>query len=198
MAAVLRAGGVVVLPTDTVVGLAASPADAAAMARIATLKGRPPEQACAVLVADVDQGLALLEGPPAAARAWADRWWPGPLTLVGRRSAVAADYALGGDPTTIGVRCPADPLVREVAALAGPIAATSANRHGAPTAATPAAAAADLTGPVDLVVPAAPGAGDAPSGVASTVVDVTVEPWVVLREGDVSGEDLARAGGAGS
>jgi tRNA threonylcarbamoyl adenosine modification protein (Sua5/YciO/YrdC/YwlC family) len=114
--------------------------------------------------------------------------WPGPLTLVLRRGGAAATWDLGGDPATIGVRCPAHPLVRAVAAEVGPVATTSANRHGRPTPATAAEAAASLTAPVAVVVD-----GGALEGEASTVVDVTGDDWRVLRVGPVDLDDLRRA-----
>jgi L-threonylcarbamoyladenylate synthase len=98
--------------------------------------------------------------------------------VVVRRHPDRAGWDLGGDPGTIGVRCPDHPLVRAVAARTGPIATTSANRHGRPTPATAAEAAAALTGPVAVVAD-----GSRLAGTASTVVDLTVEPWRVLRQG---------------
>lgn len=182
---VLRDGGVVVLPTDTVVGLAALPRDRAAMSRLHALKGRESTQPCAVLVADADQGLGLLHDPTPQVAAWMRELWPGGLTIVGRRAESASDLDLGGDPTTIGVRCPDDDRVRAVAAEVGPLAATSANRHGEPTSTDPAEAASSLHGAVDLVV------DDRPAGtVASTVVDITTDPWTVLRAGAVSEDRL--------
>lgn len=201
MAAVLSAGGVVVLPTDTVVGLAALPGDVAAVARLASLKGRPPEQPYAVLVADAAQGLGLFEDPDGVVRSWAAAFWPGPLTIIGRRAPAAAGFALGGDPSTIGVRCPDDERIRAVAASVGPIVATSANVHGQPTPTDPVAAASLLLGPVDHVV-SDPGrldlagsvAADAGTalGAASTVVDATVTPWIVRRAGAIDEAALRR------
>ena len=115
-----------------------------------------------------------------------DRFWPGPLTIVGRRGPAARGLELGVGPDTIGVRCPAHAFLRAVAAVVGPIATTSANRSGVPTPTTAAEAAASLDGPVGLVVDGGP-AGT----VASTVVDTVAEPWRVLRAGAVAVEDLA-------
>lgn len=176
--AALRAGLAVVVPTETVYGVAARADDDAATALLATLKRRSASRALAVLVADVDQGLALVADPSAAVRGLAERWWPGPLTLVVRRSAAAAHLALGGDPATIGVRCPDEAFVRAVAAEVGPIATTSANRHGDATPATAAAAAGVLDGSVAVVVDGGPR-----HGAPSTVVDLTTDRMVVLRAG---------------
>ena len=184
-AGVLRAGGTVVLPTDTVYGVAALPTVAGATARLFALKARSAEQPLAVLVADADQALPLAEPPATAVDALIGRCWPGPLTLVLRRSAGARALELGGDPATIGLRCPDHDLVREVAARVGPLATTSANRHGQPTPDSAAGAAAALDGPVDLVVD-----GGRCAGLASTVIDATVEPWKVLRQGALTTAEL--------
>jgi L-threonylcarbamoyladenylate synthase len=112
--------------------------------------------------------------------------WPGPLTIVLRRSAVASGLALGGGTETIGVRCPDHPFVRALAAEVGPIATTSANRSGEPTPVDAAAAAASLVGSADLVVDGGP-AGT----VASTVVDASGEGWSILREGAITADQLA-------
>lgn len=191
-AAVLVAGGSVVLPTDTVYGLAALPGVAGATDRLFTLKARAATQPFAVLVADAAQALTLLADPGPDARAWMTTRWPGPLTIVGRRSAVARPLALGAGPDTIGVRCPDHDFVRRLAARVGPIATTSANRSGEPTPTGAAAAAATLDGAVDLVVDGGP-AGT----VASTVVDATEVPWRILRLGAVD-EARLRADAAGT
>lgn len=175
---VLRAGGTVLLPTDTVYGLAALPSVPGATDALVDRKGRSSEQPFAVLVADAGQALDLGELPSPLVQRWMDEFWPGPLTLVLRRTATALPLALGGRADTIGVRCPDHPFVRAVAAEVGPIATTSANRHGEPSPTTAAEAAASLLGPVDLVVDGGP-AGT----VASTVVDATTDPCHILRRG---------------
>lgn len=189
VSATLRAGGVVVVPTDTVYGLAALPGDAAAMARLFALKGRGPSVPVAVLCSDAEQALALTASPVAPeVRAAAARWWPGPLTLVLPRR-LDVHLHLGAPATTVGVRVPDDALVRAVAAEVGPVAATSANRHGEPTPVSAAEVVAALGAGVDLLVDG----GDLTAG-ASTVVDMTRTPWRVLREGPIpAGEVLALA-----
>ena len=183
IAEVLVDGGVVVLPTDTVYGLAACPDDSDAMARLFALKGRDADVPIAVLCASAGQALSLA-GPigPDPARLAAQHW-PGPLTLVLPRRA-DLELSLGEPSTTIGVRCPDDDLVRRIAERVGPVAATSANRHGVPTPAEAADAAGSLLGEVDLVVD-----GGRLEGRASTVVDATGDAIVVLRQGpiDVAG-----------
>jgi L-threonylcarbamoyladenylate synthase len=185
VSAALRAGGVVVVPTDTVYGLAALPGDAAAMARLFALKGRGPTVPVAVLCSDAEQALDLTAGPVAPeVRATAARWWPGPLTLVLPRR-LGVHLHLGAPVTTVGVRVPDDALVRAVAAEVGPVAATSANRHGEPTPVSAAEVVAALGAGVDLLVDG----GDLTAG-ASTVVDVTRVPWRVLREGPIPGPEV--------
>lgn len=180
VAAALQGGGVVVLPTDTVYGLAALADRADAVGRVFDLKGRSHDTPLAVLCADLDQALGLVASEVSeAVRAVGERWWPGPLTLVApRRTGV--DLHLGEPTTTVGVRVPDDLLVQTVASRVGPIAATSANRHGLPTPMDASAAAASLTGEVTLVVDG----GERSIG-ASTVIDVTTRPWTALRTGPV-------------
>jgi tRNA threonylcarbamoyl adenosine modification protein (Sua5/YciO/YrdC/YwlC family) len=177
--AVLQSGGVVLLPTDTVYGLAVATGVPGATARLFAVKGRSRDTPIAVLVADADQAWALAGSPvPAVATRLAGRWWPGPLTIVvGRDPAWAVD--IGGDGTSIGLRCPDHDLVRALCRAVGPLATTSANRHGQPTPPT-AAAAAEAVGGVDLVID-----GGRLAGAPSTVVDCTTGEPHVLREGAV-------------
>ena len=184
-AAVLRAGGVVLLPTDTVYGLAVSTKVPGATARLFELKGRHRDVPIAVLVADPDQAWRLAAAPlPESALRLAARWWPGALTLVVARDA-AWTVDLGGDPATVGLRCPDQELVRSLCRAVGPLATTSANRHGEATPATVAGVCAQV-GPVDLVIDGGP-----LSGGASTVVDCTVDPVRVLREGVIPAAEIA-------
>ena len=188
-AEVLRAGGVVALPTDTVYGLAALPGDAAHTGRLFALKGRGADVPVAVLCADVGQALALADRErmsDGAARI-AGRLWPGPLTLVlPRRDGLG--YSLGKPEATIGVRCPDHDLVRALAREVGPLATTSANRHGEATPPT-AAEVAELFGAgLGLVLDGGPCAEP-----PSAVVDATGAAWRVLRAGRVTDADLESA-----
>lgn len=185
---VLLDGGVVVLPTDTVYGLVALPGDAAAMARVFELKGRDASAPVAVLCADLRQAASLVApGALASLRSVGERWWPGPLTLVLPRRP-GADLHLGEPSSTVGVRVPDHPLVQEVARRAGPLAATSANRHGQPTAVTVEEAVLAFDGRLAAVVD-----GGALAGRASTVIDATTSPWRILREGPLPAEEICRA-----
>jgi tRNA threonylcarbamoyl adenosine modification protein (Sua5/YciO/YrdC/YwlC family) len=186
-AAALLAGEAIVLPTDTVYGLAVAASVPGTVARLFELKARAAGQPIALLVADVVQARSLAVELGPEVEGWMAEHWPGALTLVLRRSPTIADLDLGGAPGTVGVRCPDHDLVRALAARVGPLATTSANRSGEPTPRTAPAAAASLVGRVALVVDGGP-AGD----VASTVVDASFAPWRVLREGAIREDDLRR------
>ncbi len=175
-------GDIVGLPTDTVYGLAADPFRTGAADRLFRIKGRPRSVELPVLVADEGQALGLVTSVPAVGRRLMAAFWPGALTLVlPRRPELEAD--LGDDDATIGVRCPDHPVPQALCARVGPLATTSANRHGMEPATTAAAVAA-LDG-VAVVLDAGPCAG-APS----TVVDCTgVEPKL-LREGRIPWADV--------
>ena len=186
---VLLEGGVVLLPTDTVYGLAALPGDEAAMAHLFAMKGRDEAFPIAVLCADQRQAAGLVApGAVASMRPVGERWWPGPLTLVlPRREGL--ELHLGEPAATVGVRVPDHALVRAVAARTGPIAATSANRHREPTAVTVEEAVLTFDGDLAAVVDAG-----ALEGRASTVIDATAAPWRVLREGPLPADEIVQAG----
>lgn len=179
--AALESGEPVVMATDTVYGLVALARDQAAVARVFELKGRPAERRIAVLVTGAAQAETLVKLSPPA-RCLAGRRWPGPLTLVAARTPAAPAWV--GDLATIGVRCPDDEVLLRLAAAAGPLAATSANRHGSETPATAGEVARQLPG-VGLVIDGGPR-----PGAASTVVDVTGAAPVVLRPGPITEAEI--------
>ncbi|MDQ3569847.1 MAG: L-threonylcarbamoyladenylate synthase [Actinomycetota bacterium] len=184
----LAAGQVVALPTDTVYGLAVDPFRRGATDRLFALKGRPREVHLPVLVASEEQALELTTVSEVARRLMA-RFWPGALTLVlPRRSGVVAD--LGGDQTTVGVRCPAHPVPTAVCRLTGPLATTSANRHREPPLATATDVVAAFGEGVSLVLD-----GGTCSGLPSTVVDCTGHKPELLRPGRVPWEQVVAAAG---
>lgn len=185
-AAELRAGRPVVLPTDTVYGVAALVAEAAAVGDVFRRKGRDGAKPMAVLVADATQAEALTD---ADLDVLVDLW-PGPLTVVVHR-APGIELHLGPGAErlgTVGLRCPDHDLVRALAAEVGPLATTSANRSGRPTPTAAAEAAAALGG--DLLVLD----GGACTGTPSTVVDLTLVPARILREGALDASALSAAG----
>lgn len=178
-AAVLRSGRAVVIPTDTVYGLAALPTDQAAMSEVFALKRRPEDVTVAVLVASVDQARALAVGLDDRFERLAARCWPGPLTMVVDRR-LGLGYHIGVDDSTVGIRCPGLELPRQLAGLVGPLATTSANLHGQPTPPTLPEVVAALGEPA-LAVDGGP--ADAS---ASTVIRLPPEGGLeVLREGPI-------------
>jgi len=184
-AAALVDGDVVAVPTDTVYGLAADPTQPEAVARLFALKGRPEDVPLPVLVAGPEQLALVAGGLEVAAAELAARFWPGPLTLVvPRRAEFTVD--LGGPPAarqTVGVRRPDHPVVVALCELLGPLAVTSANRHGAAPATTPDQVAAAFAGADGLAYILDGGTCD---GTPSTVVECRGPVSRCLREGAIS------------
>ena len=194
----LRAGAVVAIPTDTVYGLAADPGQPLAVGRLFALKERPSDVALPVLVAGRAQVSAVAGPLDGAARLLADRYWPGPLTLVvPRRRSFTAD--LGGPSSarqTVGVRWPDHPVVQALCRELGPMAVTSANRHGGPPATRAVAVAEVFAGEHELAVILDGGLCD---GTPSTVVGCDGKALRCLRQGAIPWTDLqdgARGGPA--
>lgn len=183
----LAAGQVVALPTDTVYGLGADPFSTGGADRLFVLKRRPREVDLPLLVADEEQALALATAVPDPARRLMDRFWPGALTVVlPRRPDLRAD--LGADEATVGVRCPAHPVPLALCRAYGPVATTSANLHGEPTATTAAEVAAVFGDAVAVVLDGGPC-----TGAPSTVVDCTGAAPKLLREGRIPWDDVMAA-----
>ncbi|HEX5589596.1 MAG TPA: L-threonylcarbamoyladenylate synthase [Candidatus Limnocylindrales bacterium] len=175
---VLRTGGIVGLPTDTVYGIAVASATPGGVERLFHVKHRPLDKSIALLLANADQAGILGELTPEA-RALADAMWPGPLTLVLRARPDAALPAVLDAARTVGVRVPDHPAPRALAAAVGPLPTTSANLSGRPDALDAATVVAELGAGVDLVLDG----GRTPGSRPSTVVDLTVEPPAVRRVG---------------
>lgn len=183
---VLKAGGLVAFPTETVYGLGANALDAAAVAGIFVAKGRPSTDPLIVHLRGVqDLAIVARDLPPMVDRL-AARFWPGPLTLIlPRQAAVPASVSAG--LATVGVRVPAHPVARALIEAAGvPVAAPSANLFSRPSPTQAAHVLADLDGRIDLLLDAGPTS----VGVESTVLDLTVSPPLVRRPGGVSVEAL--------
>jgi L-threonylcarbamoyladenylate synthase len=185
--AALREGKAIVLPTDTVYGVAVALSVPGATRQLFALKDRPDEVPIAVLVASPAQAAELVEPLTGTVARVADALWPGPLTVVLRRRP-DVDVDLGGDGATVGVRCPDHSFVRALAAEVGPLATTSANRHGEATPPTAEAAATALTAAVPLVIDGGPC-----TGVASTVIDGTDHALPILRLGPITPEQIGAA-----
>jgi L-threonylcarbamoyladenylate synthase len=185
-ATLLRSGGLVAFPTETVYGLGAHALDAAAVARIFAAKGRPADNPLIVhLAAPEAMGQVAAEVTPLAEEL-ATRWWPGPMTLVLEARPDVPSVTRGG-LDTVAVRVPAHPLALALLREADvPVAAPSANRSGRPSPTTAADVRAELGDAVDAVIDGGP----CHLGVESTVVDARGPRPVVLREGLVTREDL--------
>lgn len=181
----LEAGGVVALPTDTVYGLAVAPTVPGAVDRLFELKGRPETVAIALLVADMAQAERLLR-MNTAARQLALTFWPGALTIVGERMP-GLGLELGGDESTVGVRCPASIYVNQLCRKVGPLAVTSANRHGERPAQNVAMLRAAF-GPQLLIADGGPCVGE-----PSTVIDVRGDAVNLVRQGEISFEAVCAA-----
>ena len=193
-AAILSAGGIVVVPTETVYGLAARAADATAVAKIYAAKGRPRFNPLIVHVADAAAASALVHVSPLAAALMA-AFWPGPLTLVLPKRADAAVAGLvSAGLDTLAVRCPAHPVIQALIAACGPLAAPSANASGRISSTTAAHVAATLEGRVPLILDG----GACTAGVESTIVAVTDLGWRLLRPGAVAIEAIISIAGPSS
>ena len=184
----LRGGGIVAVPTDTVYGIAADMALPDAIERLFAAKRRPPEKAVAVLLAEAAQAEALgVVGP--AARVLGERFWPGGLTLVlPVRPDARLPRVLAGGAPTIGVRVPDHPAPRALAAALGPLPTTSANVSGEVDARDAREIGDRLGEALALVIDGGPIRG----GPASTVVDCTGARPVIRRVGAIAAEEIAR------
>ena len=171
-ARLLRGGGLVALPTETVYGLGANGLDPEAVGRIFAAKGRPQDNPLILHVPSADWLDRYCLDIPPLARRLAERFWPGPLTLILRRRPVVPDATTGG-LDTVGVRCPDHPVTRDIIRRAGvPVAAPSANTSGRPSCTTAAHVLEDMDGRIDAVVDG----GGCTVGVESTILDLTADP----------------------
>lgn len=181
----LREGGLIGLPTETVYGLGADASNELAVRRIFAVKGRPSNHPLIVHVASVDEAKRWASSWPEAALLLAEAFWPGPLTLILPRTALASDAVTGGQET-VGLRVPAHPLALELLrAFQGGVAAPSANRFGRVSPTTAQHVREELGSDVDVVLDGGP----CRVGVESTIVDVTAAPRL-LRPGGVPKEAL--------
>src|SRR4051794_21935732 len=185
-AELIRAGRLVAFPTETVYGLGANALDAAAVARVFQAKGRPPTNPLIVHLDGVDQIAQVAAGWPKVAVRLAERFWPGPLTLVLPKRPEVPDVVTAGGPT-VAVRVPAHPVAQALLRAAGvPVAAPSANRSTELSPTTAAHVLRGLDGRIELILDGGP----TPGGIESTVVDVTASPLRLLRPGLVTPAEL--------
>lgn len=183
---ILRAGGLVAFPTETVYGLGADASSAEAVARLYAAKGRPPDHPVIVHFRDAASAFEWAREVPEEARILADKFWPGPLTLILKRSPKAKDFVTGGQDR-VGLRVPSHPVAEALLrAFGGGVAAPSANEFGRISATTAQHVRGDLAGKVDLVLEGGP----SEVGIESTIVDLSGADVVLLRPGKISREEI--------
>lgn len=184
---ILRAGGLVALPTDTVYGVGALAFDGAAVESIYAAKNRPVEKAIPILIADAEDLDKVAVNVPDMARILASRFWPGPVTLVVPKlptlpKAISAT-------NTVAVRIPDHEAARALLRAAGPMAVTSANISGQVSPVRAEEVMSQLNGRIPLVI----NGGETPGGVPSTLVDCLGDEPIILREGPISLEQIRAA-----
>jgi L-threonylcarbamoyladenylate synthase len=188
-AAILRRGGLVAFPTETVYGLGADAASAAAIARLYAAKRRPADHPVIVHFASAQAAFEWAREIPQAARTLAAKFWPGPLTMILKRSSKAGDFVTGGQDA-VGLRVPRHPVAKQLLqAFGGGIAAPSANRFGQVSPTTAAHVREDLGKDVELVLDGGP----SEVGIESTIVDLSGAQPVLMRPGDISAAALEEA-----
>ena len=182
---ILRDGGVVAFPTDTVYGVGVDPSQPEAVRKLYRIKGRPEDKPIAILVGSIEDVARVAQTPSRTFSRLADRFWPGGLTLIVETRELPPEITAGG--STVGVRMPDHPLTLELLrGFGGPIATTSANRSGENPATSAEEVGAQLGDRVNLIVDG----GDTITKVASTVLDLSVSPPKILRHGGISEELL--------
>jgi len=190
-ARILRNGGTVAFPTETVYGLGANALDEVAVRKIFHAKGRPADNPLIVHISDMKQLDRLVREIPDNAIKLAERFWPGPLTLIFKKSEIIPDVISAG-LETVGIRFPSHPIAQElIHASHVPIAAPSANVSGKPSPTIAQHVIDDLMGKVDVIIDG----GSVKVGVESTVLDITGGIPVLLRPGGVTVEELKSAVG---
>lgn len=178
----------IVLPTDTVYGIGADAFSAQAVAMLLAAKGRARTMPPPVLIAQLATMDGLATDIPDAARALAEAFWPGALTLI-LHSQPSLTWDLGETKGTVALRVPNDPMALELLSQTGPLAVSSANRTGNPAAPSCEAAAEQLGESVDVYLNDGP-RGNGGAGPASTIVDATLSPPAVVRQGAISLAEL--------
>lgn len=185
-AEILRSGGIVAIPTETVYGLAASAFSDTAIKNVFSAKGRPQDNPLIVHISDMEMLNTVARDIPQSAYVLARRFWPGPFTMVLKRTdSICCSVSAGLD--TVAVRMPSDPVARDIIRKSGiPLAAPSANLSGRPSTTAAQHVLNDLDGKIDAVVMG----NDCTVGVESTVVSLCTNPPRLLRPGAVTAEQL--------
>ncbi len=180
--AILKSGGVIGFPTETFYGLGADARSEAAIGKIFDVKGRDFNNPILVVIGEPGQIDLFAQEIPAQARTLMKRFWPGPVTILFRASPVVSPKLTAGSGK-IGIRLTSHPIARELSLrLGGPLTATSANLSGAPECSSAEEVLAQIEGRIDGIVDG----GKTPGGKGSTIVDATVSPAKVLREGVIA------------
>ena len=187
----LSEGKLVALPTDTVYGIAVNASSQPAVRRLFQIKQRIPDNPLPVLIADPEQVNTAARQIPARAHHLAERFWPGPLTIILHKSPAISDLVTAGQPT-VGLRVPDHELTRAILRQADfAVAVTSANLSGQPEAVSPRQVLTTFGDLLDLLIDD----GRCPGGIPSTVLDLTVSPPQILREGPISKHQLEQITG---
>jgi len=185
-AEILRKGGIVAFPTETVYGLGANALETQASAKIYAAKGRPSDNPLIAHIASIDDLPKLAAKIPEAGRKLAEKYWPGPLTLVFPKKEIVP-YGTTGGLDTVAVRMPSDPIATRLIRLAGvPVAAPSANTSGRPSPTRAEHVIEDMNGKIEMIIDG----GEVGIGVESTIVDVSGEIPTLLRPGAITMEML--------
>ncbi len=186
-AAILKDGGVVAFPTETVYGLGALATNPGAVEKIFEAKGRPGDNPLIVHIATMEMLKEIIDGPvPLEASLLAEEFWPGPLSMIFKKSKRIPDTVTAG-LETVAVRMPSNPAALMLIKETGPIAAPSANRSGRPSPTTAKHVQDDLDGLIPLILDS----GSSRVGLESTVLDLTSNPPRVLRPGGVTPTQIA-------
>lgn len=188
-AKIIKEGGLVAFPTETVYGLGADALNSEAVGKVYAAKGRPSDNPMIVHISSKDDLSKLTPELTADMKKLMDAFWPGPLTMVVPAKDIIPKVTTGG-LATVGIRMPSNPTAAELIRLSGvPIAAPSANLSGKPSPTSYKHAADDLDGRIDGII----AGGDCEAGIESTVVDMTEEIPSVLRPGIITAEQLSQA-----
>ncbi len=187
-AKLLDSSELVAFPTETVYGVGAKVFDEAAVKKIFTVKGRSAGQALLVHISQIKQLSGIVHQITPDARLLMDEFWPGPLSIILRAHKNLSPIVTGGNPT-VGLRMPSHPVARYLIDRTGPLAATSANLSGRPSPLTADHVKADLSGKIAAIVYGGPSL----QGIESTIIDMSQEPYLILRRGSVTISALERA-----
>lgn len=180
--AIIRAGGLVAFPTETVYGLGGDALNPQSSEKIYLAKGRPSDNPLIVHIADIEKLDAIVREVPESARILAEQFWPGPLTMILHKSD-AVPYETTGGLDTVAVRMPVHPVARAlIRAAGGYVAAPSANRSGRPSPTAAEYVIEDMDGRIEMVIDS----GDVEIGLESTIIDLTTDKATILRPGYIT------------